>query len=68
MTPFLPALLGYLLLFAALYAGFGVQSPYLPSLLQEHGLRPGGGAVLVTGATGGVGSMAVGMLPRVATR
>src|SRR3979490_2044894 len=40
MTPFLPALVGYLLLFAALYAGFGVQSPYLPSLLQEHGLRP----------------------------
>jgi hypothetical protein len=40
MTPFLPALLGYLLLFAALYAGFGVQSPYLPSLLQAHGLRP----------------------------
>ena len=38
MTPFLPALLGYLLLFAALYAGFGVQSPYLPSLLQAHGL------------------------------
>src|SRR5207302_826089 len=30
--------------------------------LEEHGLRPGGGAVLVTGATGGVGSMAVGML------
>jgi len=40
MTPFLPALLGYLLLFAALYAGFGVQSPYLPSLLQAHGLQP----------------------------
>jgi PPP family 3-phenylpropionic acid transporter len=35
----LPALVGYLLLFAALYAGFGVQSPYLPLLLQEHGLR-----------------------------
>jgi MFS transporter, PPP family, 3-phenylpropionic acid transporter len=32
MTPFLPALVGYLLLLAALYAGFGVQSPYLPSL------------------------------------
>src|SRR5437762_2083007 len=33
-TPF-----AYFLLFAALYAGFGVQSPYLPRLLQEHGLR-----------------------------
>ena len=50
MTPFLPALLGYLLLFAALYAGFGVQSPYLPSLLQEHGLRPEAiGIVLAAG-------------------
>src|SRR3954468_786533 len=29
----------YFLLFGALYAGFGVQSPYLPRLLQEHGLR-----------------------------
>jgi len=50
MTPFLPALVGYLLLFAALYAGFGVQSPYLPSLLQEHGLRPEAiGIVLAAG-------------------
>ena len=32
-TPF-----AYLLLFGALYGGFGVQSPYLPRLLQEHGL------------------------------
>jgi acrylyl-CoA reductase (NADPH) len=30
--------------------------------LEHHGLRPGSGPVLVTGATGGVGSMAVGML------
>ena len=28
----------YLGLFGVLYAGFGVQSPYLPSLLQQHGL------------------------------
>ena len=50
MTPFSPALLGYLLLFAALYAGFGVQSPYLPSLLQAHGLRPEAiGIVLAAG-------------------
>jgi acrylyl-CoA reductase (NADPH) len=31
-------------------------------LLEERGLRPGDGPVLVTGATGGVGSTAVGML------
>lgn len=30
--------------------------------LERHGLGPGDGPVLVTGATGGVGSMAVGML------
>jgi len=30
--------------------------------LERHGLRPGDGPVLVTGATGGVGSMAVSML------
>ena len=29
------ALAPYLVLFAALYAGFGVQSPYLPALLGE---------------------------------
>lgn len=31
----------YLALFAALYGGFGVQSPYLPALLQAHGLAAG---------------------------
>jgi putative YhdH/YhfP family quinone oxidoreductase len=30
--------------------------------LQQHGVTPDAGAVLVTGATGGVGSIAVGML------
>ncbi len=30
--------------------------------LEEHGLRPGAGPVLVTGATGGVGSVAVSIL------
>ena len=30
--------------------------------LLDHGLDPGAGTVLVTGATGGVGSMAVAML------
>lgn len=32
--------------------------------LERHGLRPADGPVLVTGATGGVGSMAVAMLAR----
>lgn len=33
-------------------------------LLERHGLEPSAGPVLVTGATGGVGSMAVAMLAR----
>lgn len=32
--------------------------------LEHNGLRPAGGPVLVTGATGGVGSLAVGMLAK----
>jgi len=31
------ALAPFLILFAALYAGFGVQSPYLPALLDDRG-------------------------------
>ena len=34
------ALPPFLILFAALYAGFGVQWPYLPALLDDRGLRP----------------------------
>lgn len=51
MTLFSPAaLVAYLLLFGALYAGFGVQSPYLPALLKEHGLGAEAiGAVLASG-------------------
>ena len=33
------ALAPYLILFAALYSGFGVQSPYLPAFLDEHGME-----------------------------
>ncbi len=41
MTAFsCPALSRFLILYAALYAGFGVQSPYLPSLLESRDLRP----------------------------
>ena len=32
--------------------------------LERHGLAPGGGEVLVTGATGGVGSVAIALLAR----
>src|SRR3981189_1582980 len=52
MTPFLPALVGYLLLFAALYAGFGVQSPYLPLLLQAPGLRAEAIGIVLAAGTG----------------
>jgi PPP family 3-phenylpropionic acid transporter len=52
MTPSSPAaLLAYLLLFSALYAGFGVQSPYLPQLLQEHGLRPEAIGIMLAAGT-----------------
>src|SRR5438270_13964080 len=30
----------FLILYGALYAGFGVQSPYLPSLLESRNLGP----------------------------
>ncbi|MCO5124024.1 MAG: oxidoreductase [Rhizobacter sp.] len=36
--------------------------------LQRHGVRPGSGDVLVTGATGGVGSVAVSLLARAGFR
>src|SRR5262245_38391812 len=36
--------------------------------LEEHGLRPGGREVLVTGAAGGVGSVAVAILARLGHR
>jgi acrylyl-CoA reductase (NADPH) len=36
--------------------------------LERHGLKPGSGEVLVTGATGGVGSVAVALLARLGHR
>jgi MFS family permease len=30
----------FFILYGSLYAGFGVQSPYLPILLENHHLRP----------------------------
>jgi PPP family 3-phenylpropionic acid transporter len=44
------ALPRFLLLYGALYAGFGVQSPYLPELLEGRGLHPAAiGTVLAAG-------------------
>ncbi|MCM6764013.1 oxidoreductase [Rathayibacter sp. ZW T2_19] len=43
-------------------AGFTAMLAVLA--LEKHGLRPGGGPVLVTGAAGGVGSIAVALLAR----
>jgi acrylyl-CoA reductase (NADPH) len=36
--------------------------------LEDHGLKPGAGEVLVTGATGGVGSVAIALLARLGHR
>jgi PPP family 3-phenylpropionic acid transporter len=44
-------LISFLTLFAALYAGFGVQSPYLPALLQDHGLAAEAIGVVLASAT-----------------
>src|ERR1700680_383913 len=45
------ALPPFLILFAALYAGFGVQSPYLPALLDDRGLRPEAIGMVVAAGT-----------------
>ncbi len=49
---------------AMLVGTAGFTAAQSVAALEAHGLRPGDGPVLVTGATGGVGSMAVGMLAR----
>ena len=64
------ALAPFLILFAALYAGFGVQSPYLPALLDDRGLRPEAiGMVLAAGtavrlAAGPAAGHSVKLVPR----
>jgi PPP family 3-phenylpropionic acid transporter len=45
------ALAPYLILFAALYSAFGVQSPYLPAFLGEHGLEPAAIGIVLAGGT-----------------
>jgi acrylyl-CoA reductase (NADPH) len=47
---------------AMLVGTAGYTAAMSVAALQQHGLVPGGGPVLVTGASGGVGSMAIGML------
>ena len=39
MQPMLPVLPTFLAVYSLLYAAFGVQSPFLPELLREQGLR-----------------------------
>jgi MFS transporter, PPP family, 3-phenylpropionic acid transporter len=41
----------FLVLYAALYAGFGVQSPFLPSLLDSYSLRPEAIALVLAAGT-----------------
>lgn len=54
-----------LTLFDAMAIGTaGFTAALAVSRLEHNGLAPGNGPVIVTGATGGVGSMAVGMLAR----
>ncbi len=47
---------------AMLVGTAGYTAAMSVAALEDHGLRPGAGPVLVTGASGGVGSMAIGML------
>ena len=46
-----PALSRFLILYAALYAGFGVQSPYLPTLLHSRDLQPEAIALVLAAGT-----------------
>jgi acrylyl-CoA reductase (NADPH) len=49
---------------AAAIGTAGYTAAMCVQALQRHGLKPGDGPVLVTGATGGVGSIAVALLAR----
>ena len=42
----------FLALYAALFAAFGVASPFLPGLLQQDGLGPGAIGIVLAGGTG----------------
>jgi PPP family 3-phenylpropionic acid transporter len=47
----MPALARFVVLFAALYAAFGVQSPYLPALLRARGLSAEEIGIVLAAAT-----------------
>ena len=47
-----------------IYGTAGFTAAHCIYKLQEHGVMPGSGEILVTGATGGVGSTAVAMLAK----
>ena len=51
MIAFRSPLTRFLALYRALYAAFGVQSPYLPSLLDSHGLPPEAIALVLAAGT-----------------
>ena len=58
----LPLPVGLSLLEAATIGAAGYTAGYLLHLMELNGLEPGQGPVLVTGATGGVASVAIDML------
>ncbi len=47
-----------------IYGSAGLTAGLCIDALQKHGVEPGGGEVVVTGASGGVGSMAVAILAK----
>jgi putative YhdH/YhfP family quinone oxidoreductase len=49
---------------AIIYGTAGFTAAQCITAIVEHGINPGRGPVIVTGATGGVGSLAVGMLAK----
>ena len=49
---------------AMVYGTAGFTAGLAVQRIEQNGLRPGAGAVAVTGATGGVGSIALGVLSR----
>ncbi|MBV9247865.1 MAG: MFS transporter [Acetobacteraceae bacterium] len=51
MTIIQSPLFRFLVLYALIYAAFGVQSPFLPALLQERGLHPDAIAVILASST-----------------
>ena len=49
--PTSPTLPRFLLLYGAMFSAFGVASPFLPGLMEQHGLSPGTLAVVLAAGT-----------------